>query len=177
MTATKVPVTVSKQTTEPAKAASMPQTWQPLEALRREVDRLFDNFGGDFWRRPFGAITDLEPIARKFVAMPAVDVTENDKGYEITAELPGLDEKNIEVQLVNGGLTIKGEKKDEKEEKVEDRYVSERRYGSFERYFRLPDGVDAGKIEASFAKGVLKVALPKKPEAQQPPKKIEIKAA
>lgn len=176
MTASKVPVTTSKQTAEPA-TATTPQVWQPFEALRREVDRLFDDFGSDFWRRPFGAIANLEPLSRKFAAMPAVDVSENDKAYEIAAELPGMDEKNIDVQVVNGGLTIKGEKKDEKEEKDKDRYVSERRYGSFERYFRLPDGVDAGKIEAHFSKGVLKVTLPKKAEAQQPAKKIEIKAA
>jgi HSP20 family protein len=176
MTASKVPVTTSKQTTEPATAAT-PQVWQPFDALRREVDRLFDDFGSDFWRRPFGAIANFEPFSRKFAVMPAVDVAENDKAYELTAELPGMDEKNIEVQVVNGGLTIKGEKTDEKEEKGKDRHVSERRYGSFERYFRLPDGVDAGKIEAHFAKGVLKVMLPKKAEAQQPVKKIEIKAA
>jgi HSP20 family protein len=125
----------------------------------------------------FGAIANFEPLSRKFAVLPAVDVAETDKAYEITAELPGIDEKNVEVNVVNGGLTIKGEKKDEKEEKDKDRYVSERRYGSFERYFRLPEGVDASKIEASFTKGVLKVSLPKKPEAQQPAKKIEVKAA
>lgn len=174
MTATKVPVTTSKQTTE---ATTLPQAWQPFETLRREVDRLFDDFGSDFWRRPFGAIANLEPFSRKLGLLPAVDVAETDKGYEITAELPGMDEKNIEVNLVNGGLTIKGEKKDEKETSDNDRHVSERRYGSFERHFRLPEGVDTGKIEASFAKGVLKVTLPKTAEAQQPAKKIDIKAA
>ena len=174
MTATKVPVTTSKSTTQPATA---PQAWQPFETLRREVDRLFDDFGNDVWRRPFGAFARFEPFVRNFSALPAVDVAETDKAYEISAELPGMDGKNIEVDVVNGGLTIKGEKKDEKEEKDKDRHVSERRYGSFERYFRLPDGVDTGKIEASFANGVLKVVLPKKPEAQQPAKRIEVKAA
>jgi HSP20 family protein len=111
------------------------------------------------------------------VASPAVDVTESDKAYEITAELPGLDEKNIEVNVANGGLTIRGEKKEEKEEKQKDYYVSERRYGSFERYFSLPEGVDADKIQASFKNGVLKVTLPKTAEAQKPAKKIEVKAA
>jgi HSP20 family protein len=174
MTATKVPVTTSKQPTEPATAA---QPWQPFETLRREVDRLFDDFGSDFWRRPFRAISDFEPFSRKFALSPAVDIAESDKAYEITAELPGMDEKNIEVKVVNGALTIKGEKKDEKEEKTEDRYLSERRYGSFERYFQLPEGVDEAKIEASFKKGILTVTLPKKPEAQQPAKKIDVKAA
>ena len=88
-----------------------------------------------------------------------------------------MDEKNIEVNVANGGLTIKGEKKDEKEEKKKDYYVSERRYGSFERYFTLPDSVDADKIEATFKNGVLKVTLPKTAEAQKPAKKIDVKAA
>jgi HSP20 family protein len=91
--------------------------------------------------------------------------------------LPGLDEKNIEVKLVNGSLTIKGEKKEEKEEKKKDYYLHERHFGSFERSFSVPDGVDSDKIEASFKKGVLIVTLPKKAEAQKPAKKIEIKVA
>lgn len=116
-------------------------------------------------------------MANKLIASPAVDVSESDKAYEITAELPGLDEKNVEVSVANGGLTIKGEKKEEKEQNQKDYYVSERSYGSFERYFGLPEGVDADKIEASFKNGVLKVMLPKTAEAQKPAKKIEVKAA
>jgi HSP20 family protein len=88
-----------------------------------------------------------------------------------------MDEKNIEVKVANGGLTIKGEKKVEKEERKKDYYLSERRFGSFERYFRLPEGVDADKIEASFKKGVLTVTLPKRPEGRKPEKKVEVKAA
>lgn len=106
-----------------------------------------------------------------------MDVCEREKEYEITAELPGMDTSNIDVKLANGMLTIKGEKKEEKEEKQKDYYVSERRYGSFERYFALPDGVDADKIGASFKNGVLKVTLPKTAEAQKPAKKIDVKAA
>jgi len=109
-------------------------------------------------------------------APPAVDIVEKDNAYEVTAELPGLDEKNIEVKLVNGGLTIKGEKQEEKEEKKKGYYLHERQFGSFERCFQVPQGVDTNKIEASFRKGVLTVTLPKKPEAQKPEKKIEIKA-
>lgn len=171
MTATKVPVT---NTNEPAQSTPALQPWQPFEALRRGVDRLFDDFGSDFWRRPMRALSEFDPVARGL--LPAIDVTESDASYEITAELPGMDEKSIEVNVINGGLTIKGEKKDEKEQKTKDRYVSERRYGSFERYLRLPDGVDTGKIEASFKNGILTVVLPKKPEAQQP-KRIDVKAA
>jgi HSP20 family protein len=172
-TETKLPVT--KKANEPAFAG---EAWRPLEALRKEVDRLFDDFGQDFWRRPIRSLAAFERAwPRKFAATPAVDVSESDKAYEITAELPGMDEKNIEVNVAHGGLTIKGEKKEEKEEKKKDYYVSERHYGSFERYFDLPEGVDADKIEAAFKNGILKVTLPKTAEAQQPTKKIEVKAA
>jgi HSP20 family protein len=109
-----------------------------------------------------------------WAAAPAADVAESEKGYEITVDLPGMDEKNIEVQLSNGNLTIKGEKKEEKEEKKKDWYLSERRYGSFQRAFRVPDGVNADKIEANFKNGVLTVSLPKSPEAVKNEKKIPI---
>ena len=92
-------------------------------------------------------------------------------------DLPGMDEKNIEVKVVNGNLIIKGEKQEEKEEKKKDYYLHERHFGSFERSFEVTDGVDADKIEATFKKGVLTVTLPKKPEAQKPAKKIEVKSA
>ena len=103
-------------------------------------------------------------------------LVEKDKEFAITAELPGLDEKNVEVKLSNGNLVISGEKKDEREEKDKDHFFSERRYGSFKRVFRVPEGVDADKIDAAFDKGVLTVRLPKTAEAQKPEKKIEIKA-
>ena len=103
--------------------------------------------------------------------------TEKDSEYEITAEVPGLDEKDIEVKLADGGLLIKGEKKVEKEEKKKDYVLSERQYGSFERYFGLPDGVDTDKISATFTKGVLKVSVPKAADAHKQEKKIPVRAA
>lgn len=171
-TTSKVPVKTEKS------AAGMPQVWRPFENLRREVDRLFDDFDGGFWRSPFRPLFDVAPFRRgeaTFAAMPAVDVSETDKAYEITAELPGIDEKNVEVKLANGVLTIKGEKQDEKEEKKKDYYMRERSFGSFERTFAVPDGVDSDKIEASFKKGVLSVTLPKSAEAQKAEKKIAVK--
>jgi HSP20 family protein len=154
--------------------------WRPLETLRHEIDRLLADFDGGMWRSRLGRPTfDLQPFwtRQSTWAMPAVDVAETEKGYEITAELPGMDEKNIEVKFADGVLTIKGEKKDEKEEKKKDYYVSERSYGSFQRSFQVPDGVDTDKIEATFKKGVLTVALPKSAEAQKAAKKIDVKAA
>jgi HSP20 family protein len=161
--------------------ASTPEAWRPFESLRRDIDRLFEDFGGGLWRSPFRrSFFDIEPGWRSQSAMsvmPAVDVTETDKAYEITAELPGLDEKNIEVKVADGVLTIKGEKQEEKEEKKKDYYMSERSFGSFQRSFQVPSGVDADKIEASFKKGVLTVTFPKSAEAQKAEKKITVKAA
>jgi len=176
--ASKVPVKIEEKAS--ARESAL-QAWRPFESLRREIDRLFDDFDRGFWRSPFRrSMFDIEPFwgrATSWAAEPAVDIVEKEKAYEITAELPGLDEKNIEVKLANGGLTIKGEKQEEKEEKKKDYYLHERRFGAFERYFAVPEGVDTDKVEASFKKGVLTVTLPKKPEAIKPEKKIEVKAA
>ena len=109
--------------------------------------------------------------------VPAVDITQTDKGYEITAELPGMEDKDIEVKLANGVLTIRGEKRDEKEEKNKDYYVRERSFGSFERSFQVPENIDTDKINAGFKKGVLTITLPKSAEAQKAEKKIEVKAS
>src|SRR6516165_5666397 len=97
------------------------------------------------------------------------------RAYEITAELPGMNESDIDVKFSDGTLTIKGEKRDEKEENKKGYYLSERRYGSFQRSFGVPDGVDVDKIEANFKNGVLTVTLPKTPQAQTSEKKISIK--
>ncbi|HLH49508.1 MAG TPA: Hsp20/alpha crystallin family protein [Roseiarcus sp.] len=129
---------------------------------------------GDFrFRR---SLTDWEPRWLGETA-PAVDVAEKEKAFEVTAELPGIDQNNVEVKLANDVLTIKGEKKQETEEKKKNYYMSERRYGSFERSFQVPEGVDQDKIEASFNKGVLTVTLPKSVEAQKSAKTITVKAA
>ncbi len=175
--ATKVPVKAEKMA--PERATALQPSW-PLESLHREVDRLFEEFDRDFWRWPFRrSVFDIAPFWRQEleIAAPAVDIVEKDNAYEVTAELPGMDEKDIEVKLINGGLTIKGEKQEEKEEKRKGYHLHERHFGSFERYFTVPEGVDPDKIEASFKKGVLTVTLPKKPEAVKPEKKIEVKVA
>jgi HSP20 family protein len=174
-TVRKLPVKVEQ------KAADEPmKDRRPLAGLRSAVDRVFSEFDPAVWRFPFRrSVFDMEPFWTSEVTgtVPVVDVTEDEKGFEITAELPGMDEKNVEVKLANGGLTIKGEKTEEKEEKQKDYYIKERHFGSFERSFRVPDGVDKDKIEATFSKGVLKVILPKTAEAQRAEKKIAVKAA
>src|SRR5271165_2053347 len=170
---TKVPVTTESKPESPLTATRM-RTWRPFENLRREVDRLFEDFTLSPFRRPaFG----IEPFwtPESWVAVPAVDFVEHDNGYEVHADLPGMDEKDIEVKVAGGVLTIKGEKHEEKEEKKPDFHLRERRFGAFERALRVPEGVDADKIGASFKKGVLTVTLPKTAEAQKPVKTIEVK--
>jgi HSP20 family protein len=176
--ATKLPAGTQEQKVD------RPTEWRPFESLRREVDRLFEDFGSfgrPSLRSPFGrSVFDVEPFWRGELSWgkaPAVDIADTEKAYEITAELPGMDESNIDVKFSDGTLTITGEKKDEKEEKKKDYYLSERRYGSFQRSFIVPDGVDADKIEANFKNGVLTVTLPKTAQAQKSEKKIAIKKA
>jgi HSP20 family protein len=125
-----------------------------------------------------GRLFDVQPLWRGEIGKaPAVDIVDTDKAYEITAELPGMDESNIDVKFSDGTLTIKGEKRDDKEEKKRGYYLSERRYGAFQRLFGVPDGVDADKIEANFKNGVLTVTLPKTSQTQRSEKKIAIKTA
>ncbi|MBX4924411.1 Hsp20/alpha crystallin family protein [Rhizobium binae] len=170
--ATKLPV---QKTAAPVQTESRMR----LHNLLQEVDALFDEFRPFDWRLPsniFGFQIPRTSQAEWQVA-PAIDLVEKDGAYEISAELPGLDEKNVEIRLSNHTLTIRGEKSEEKEDKQKDYYLSERRYGSFQRSFQLPEGVDADKIDARFAKGVLTVTLPKTFEAKKAEKKITVKPA
>lgn len=174
---TKVPVKGGKG----AGAVAPAGVTASFDSLRQEIDRLFDDFQRGYWRFPFGRKTfDIEPLWRgemSFGPSPAVDIVEKDGGYEVTAELPGLDERDIEVRFSDGTLTIKGEKHETKEEKKKDYYLSERRYGAFQRSFRVPAAVDADKIAAAFKGGVLTVSLPKSSEALKKEKSIPIKKA
>ncbi len=156
----------------------------PLFSLQREVDRLFDDFTRGFSMFPFGErggdvrspMFGWSGRATEALA-PSVDVAETDKAFEISAELPGMGEEDIDVSLSDGILTLKGEKREEskQEDEAKGYYLSERLYGSFQRAFRLPDGVDQERIEAHFDKGVLKVTLPKTPEAAKRQRKIAVK--
>jgi HSP20 family protein len=161
----------------PTAREAVPDMWR---AFRSEFDRLFDRFDSSFGFPAVRRLLDLEPFRRgesSFGAnVPAVDVTEDEKAYTIAVELPGLDEKDVEVSVRDDRLTLKGEKRQEKEEKKQNYYLSERSYGAFERVFRLPDSVDQDKIAARFSKGVLTVTLPKTVQAQKR-KKITVTPA
>jgi HSP20 family protein len=135
----------------------------PLLALHREMNRLFDDAFRSFDLGPFGSPS--------LMGWPNVELDETDKEVKVIAELPGLDQKDVHVELANGLLTISGEKKSETEDK--ERLFSERYYGRFER--RIPvDDVEQDKVAASFKNGVLTVTLPKSPAAQQKVKRIAI---
>jgi HSP20 family protein len=108
--------------------------------------------------------------------VPAIDMSEDEKVYKISAELPGIDAKDIDVSVSGDTLVLKGEKRQEKEEKDKNYHFSERTYGSFQRSFQLPSSVDRDKVAADFSKGVLTITLPKTAEAQKPVKKIAVKS-
>jgi HSP20 family protein len=133
-----------------------------LESLRREMDRIWEGF---FGARP------LEEV--EAVWAPSLDVKETKDKLIVQAELPGIDPKDVSISLSGGLLTIKGEKKQEKEEKEENYHLVERSYGNFVRSIRIPVGVEEDKIEASYKKGVLKITLPK--SEKDKPKEIKVK--
>lgn len=143
-----------------------------METLHREMDRLFDEMTTETAR------PSITPMAwgREF-AMPNIDETEDDKAFYVSIELPGMDEKDVDITLSGRLLTIRGEKKEDEKEEGKDYYRRERRFGSFRRTLELPGEVDESKIEASFKKGVLWVTLPRTKEAQAKIKHIDVKAA
>jgi HSP20 family protein len=173
-------VEVKKIQDEPTRVPSVFGGSHPLQTLHEEIDRLFDGFfrtgpgegGLDRIREDwpgFGFVSGGR--------VPSVDVSEDDKAYEIAVELPGLDEKDVELILSGDRLSLSGEKKSEQEEKKKDWYRSERRYGSFKRSFRVPDDVDAGKIKAAMEKGVMTVTLPKSATGKKKERGIKVTAA
>jgi HSP20 family protein len=143
--------------------------WRPfggeLSSFRREMDSL--------WNRFFGETPLARTLAEEW--WPTADISESKDNFIIKAELPGVDAKDVNVSISGDILTIKGEKKKEEEEKDEHHYRAERYYGSFQRSFQLPTGVQADKIEAAFDKGVLRVTLPKVEEAKKKEITINVK--
>ena len=138
----------------------------PFVAMQKEINRMFEDFGrGTLMRHTNGD------------TVPRLDVAETDTAIEVTAELPGLDEKDVEVVLHDDLLTIKGEKKSEREEKKKDYHLVERSFGSFARSIRLPFDAGADAVKANFAKGVLKVTINKPAEAKDRTVKIPVQRA
>jgi HSP20 family protein len=151
------------------KAVAPRREWAyPFETFRKEMDRLVEDFFGGF---------DMPFAGRRTEGfLPHIDVVDTDKEIKVSAELPGMDEKDVEVSLTKEALSIRGEKKEEKEEKGKDYYRSERFYGSFSRTVPLPVQIDTGKVVATFKKGVLTVRLPKSKQTIEETKKVAVKA-
>ena len=139
---------------------------------RSPFDNLFDAFFSDDSRMPV-----LTGNGGTFTFTPRIDVKEDDVSYEISAELPGLEEKDIEISIADGSLVLRGEKTSDSEEKEGKYFRQERIYGRFERAFHLPDGVEAEKIEAKFKNGILAITLPKKEEAKKVVRQVEVKTS
>ena len=142
----------------------------PMMAIQNEMNRMFDRF----FDEPFGMLASSDRSLNAF--LPSVDVSETEKEIKVTAELPGMDEKDIEIRLDHDNLVITGEKKAENEEKGKNYHRVERSYGSFQRVIALESEVDPEKIDAVFQKGVLTVTLPKSASTVNKARKIEIKA-
>lgn len=151
------------------------------KSFRNEMDRMF----AQFWRGNLALPTlrqAFEPerlwrFAPSFgAALPAIDLVEEDAAFRLTAEMPGMSEKDIDVTVSGDMVTIKGEKREEKKEQTKNYFFSERRYGSVQRSLALPSGVDRDKIVASFKNGILTLTLPKTAEAQKQQKKMNVKA-
>lgn len=142
----------------------------PFVSLRREMERVFDEFWKGFpsWRLSEQIVPDTFSLR--------VDVTDNEDELKVAAEVPGMEERDIDVTLTNDTVTIKGEKKSEEEEKTKDYYRMERSYGSFVRTIPLPAEIDTAKVQASLKKGVLTITLPKTAKAIKETKKISVKA-
>ena len=141
--------------------------WRPfreLNLMRREIDRLMDRFF-DFDKELF----DTELWA------PEIDISETEDEYVVKADIPGINEKDLSVTLSGGNLTIKGERKEEKEEKKKHFHRIERRYGSFQRTIALPGEVDENKITAEYKDGVLEIHLPKTEKSKPKEIKVEVK--
>jgi HSP20 family protein len=145
----------------------------PFLALHQRMDQLFEDFFSDFegaFRTPGWGVLSRRGLG----STPSVDVSETDDEVIVTADLPGLSEKDVEVTLDNDLLTIKGSRNEEREEKKRNYRVMERAYGEFQRVIPIPVGVDKEKVKAAFKNGVLKLSLPKRPEARTQRKKIEV---
>jgi HSP20 family protein len=146
------------------------QLVEPLSRLRGEVDRLFDDFPMRFPAAfSFGRLGATLPV-------PAVEMTETEKSYKISVEVPGMEASDIEVGVEDDMLVISGEKKEEREENEEGYSLSERSYGAFERRIELPPTAKADDIKAKVRKGVLQITLPKNAKAGKSRRKVAVEA-
>lgn len=148
----------------------------PIQALHQEVDQLFNDFFRGFGLAPLSRFPMLPSLAeRSRWLKPSLDISATDKEYTLQVELPGINEKDVQVEVSGDALKIWGEKKQEKEDKGRDYYAVERSYGSFQRVLALPEDAKTDGIEAKFKNGVMTITIPRDESASQSVKKIEVK--
>ncbi len=147
----------------------------PIGQLHREMDQLFDQFFSGFGFTPSGAVGPFSSALTDGLLKPTLDIGASDREYAISIEVPGVEQKDIKLEIAHNTLTIRGEKKQEKEEKEKNFYRMERSYGAFQRVLSLPEDADQDSINATFKNGVLKIAMPRKKPAGSDVKQIEIK--
>lgn len=167
-----------KKTEKMELAPKTPETVNPFQTMRRftkDMERLFEDFGG--FRFPNFFRTDFAPFYKEFDKvewLPQIEVVQNNGQFMVRADLPGLTKDDVKVELTENLLMMSGERKEEKEEKREGFYRSERSYGNFHRQIRLPEGVEAENATATFRNGVLEITMPM-PKAETTTRKLEIK--
>lgn len=149
----------------------------PLIQLHREMNQLFDNTLRGFGLPSFSFEVPWSQFAAPGLLRPQVNIGGNDKEYEISVEVPGVDEKDVKVEITGTTMTISGEKKQEKEEKDKNYYRMERSYGSFRRVLSLPEDANQDEVKAKFKNGVLTVTISRKALPAPEVKKIEIKSS
>lgn len=153
-----------------ARPTELERAGSPFFSLQSEINRMFDDaFRGFPAASSFGGLDK--------VLSPAIDVKETEQGLEVSAELPGIEEKDLDVSIVEDLLTIKAEKKQEQKKEEKGYYMMERSYGTVSRSVRLPFNADPDKVSASFDKGVLKIAIPRPADEQAKVRKIQVKPA
>jgi HSP20 family protein len=170
---------------EKTKEGLAPAPYWPTSALRGEFDRVLSRFFPEGWHpMSMGNLMEFDPFRAlgsfetgRTLQSARADVSETDSEYEISIELPGIDEKDIELDVSEGMLTLNAEKREEREEKEKNYHLTERKYGKVRRSFRVPEGVDVAGIDAEFTKGVLRITLPKTMEAKAKQRKIPVKGS
>lgn len=150
---------------------------RPIQQLHRDIDRIFDNAFRGFGMTPFGFDRPILPRMTDGMLKPTLDLAATDKDYTITVEIPGVEDKDVKVEIASDTMTIRGEKKQENEEKGKNYYRMERSYGSFQRVLSLPEDADQDGVKATFKKGILTVTMPRKELPKSDVKRIDVKSA
>ena len=163
-------------TTLPVRRHGQLRAYSPISQFHQELDRMFENFFRGFGFPAMGLGREDAPLAPAEWLKPTLDVAAGDKEYTITVELPGVEERDVQLELSEDTLIIRGEKKQEKEEKEKNYYRMERSYGSFQRVLSLPDDADQEGVSAAYKNGVLTITVPRKAGQKKEVRRIPVKS-